>query len=54
MAKEVIKNYSIGIKSKYGGYSSVSKNMTESQFNAYYDEVVKKGGKVIGIITTDI
>ena len=53
MSKEVLR-YSLGIKSRGGGYSKVVKDMTRLQFEAYYEEVVKQGGKVIGIFTDKI
>lgn len=51
---EVKQRYFLGIKSSGGGYSKQVKDMTQSQFEAYYDEVVADGGKVIGIIKEDI
>tara|TARA_R110000796_G_scaffold162824_1_gene279757 strand:- start:319 stop:468 length:150 start_codon:yes stop_codon:yes gene_type:complete len=44
-----IKEYTLSIQSRGGGYSSIKKTMTRAQFEAYYDKVVANGGKVIGI-----
>ena len=41
--------YRLSIKSSGGAYSTIVKTMTREEFEAYYDEVVAKGGKVIGI-----
>lgn len=54
MSKGKVLRYSLGIKSRGGGYSSVVKDMTESQFEKYYDKVVENGGKVIGVFTDEI
>lgn len=47
---EQAKEYTIGIKCKQGGYSSVDKTMTLEELDQFYDETVAKGGKIIGII----
>lgn len=50
---EVKINYRLSIKSKSGAYSTANEKMTRKQFEKYYDEVVAKGGKVIGIWTDE-
>ena len=46
--------YTIGIKSRSGNYSTTVKEMTKSHFNNYYDKVISNGGKVIGFTTKPI
>ena len=53
MAEKKFK-YSIGYKTKYRSYGSTVKEMTEKQFDAYYDKIVADGGKVISIFKDEI
>lgn len=46
--------YTISIKDRNNKYQTARKNLTRVQFDAYYDGVVDKGGKVIGLTTKEI
>lgn len=51
MVGEEVKEYTISIKDRNNEFKLAKKTFTRVQFEAYYDGVVAKGGKVIGFTT---